>query len=309
MRMRLGLFVGLLPGLLLVDRAASAAPLGGHIVEATSGDPVAGATVLVTPEDGAPRAATARTAADGGFAFDLPPGRYTIVAIYGDARWLRHGVEVDAQGGAALRGVLAIGAEDITIHEHVAPAQPAEVEKRSVKRILPYSEEAIDSDAWAVGWVLLDVDTDGRVESFRFLRRPGHGLDDIATGEVFALRFRPARDAQGRPVRSQLLWKLEWPSFYWAREIPRNRAHIGALTPPDVALGIEVAKAAAAASGSGAARAAARRMREGWGVSAVRLPPCRGSGPLDLDDPHAVYRDCSPPDFDKVLTEPPIRRP
>jgi hypothetical protein len=140
------------------------------------------------------------------------------------------------------------------------------------KRVPPYSDRAIQSDAWTRAWLVLDIDATGTVTRFKFIKRPGYDLEDIAAREAFGLEFEPARDGAGRPISTLIVWGMEWPSYGWL-----------------VAL-------------SGVAT----RLPE----SGTRPVPCRGSGPLWLDSIYPVYRDCSPPDLSAPFDrEPWIRRP
>ncbi|HUS63490.1 MAG TPA: hypothetical protein VMZ28_03065 [Kofleriaceae bacterium] len=144
----------------------------------------------------------------------------------------------------------------------------------------PYSDAAIESDAWTRAWLLLDVDEAGRVARFKFIRRPGHDLEPIAALQAFRLRFDPARDAGGRPIKSWVIWGIEWPSYWWLVTF------VGTAT---------------------------RMPPEKLGPHGVRRldasVPCRGGGPLDLDSLHPVYRDCSLPDLSQPFDAEPWIRP
>jgi hypothetical protein len=217
--------------------------------------------------------------------------------------------------------------------------------RSTVKPILPYSDQAIDENAWVVGWMLLDVDDKGVVTGFRFLHRPGYGLDRIAEKEIWGLRFEPAVDAGGQPMISKVLWKLEWPAFHYAKDhkllglggegaltpameqAARNDANLShSPTPEDNQLG-------AAATGtmptfndspesnwkgvtvggqdvpnslylSGALGPGQFVLPEG-----VHKPPCKGSGPMNLDMHETLYRDCTPPNLGNVNSELVVKRP
>ena len=62
-----------------------------------------------------------------------------------------------------------------------------------------------------MAWLLLDVDAGGRVTAAKFYRRPGYGLDEIALAAAWKLSFAPALDAQGKPARAWVMYKMEWP--------------------------------------------------------------------------------------------------
>lgn len=117
-------------------------------------------------------------------------------------------------GGVAAESTQIDGGEAIEIHETDAPAVAAKPVD-GVIRILPYSDAAIRDDEWVRAWLTLDLDATGKVRHVKWLRRPGHGLDDIAIREAFEVRFEPARDRAKRVMASQLVWMFEWPSHSW----------------------------------------------------------------------------------------------
>jgi hypothetical protein len=142
----------------------------------------------------------------------------------------------------------------------------------------PYSDDAILSDTWSRAWVLLDVDEHGAVQHIKLLKKPGHGLDEIAVREAFARTFEPARDARGRAQGTWLVLKLEWPSYWWMIDHQGTTARVPPLTHPD--------------------------------PTHVQLAyiPCAGSGPLHMGSLHPAYRDCSQPDMSKINSLPWIAR-
>jgi hypothetical protein len=146
----------------------------------------------------------------------------------------------------------------------------------------PYSDAAIEQDAWTRAWLLLDVDETGTVTQLKFLKKPGYELEPIAIAEGFKLRFEPARNERGQAVRTFLLWPIEW-----------------------------VAQSYSAYYGSGLTT----RMPETWGLgrgSRAQRIPCKGSGPWLYTNrivAYHGYRDCSRPDLSKVNREPWILRP
>jgi hypothetical protein len=84
-------------------------------------------------------------------------------------------------------------------------------------RLLPkYSDAAVLQNVWVRAWVVLDIDESGKVQRFKFLKRPGYDLDPIAAQEIWKLSFEPARDHRNRPVGTQIAWRIEWPSYWWA---------------------------------------------------------------------------------------------
>jgi hypothetical protein len=295
--------VGSGPRSALADAGHEVGVLQGRIVSAQNLDPIEGATVVASWGGGGYFLVTDTTTANGTFTFRLAPGTYDLVAVLGDARWFHRGVAVETRKTTAVPGVLAVEpSEFITVHEKVKhESQRAAPVRSTVKPMMPYSEELVDRNAWALGWVLLEVDVHGTVTGFRYLRRPGHDLDAIIEREVWNLRFEPARDDAGQPMASSVVWKFEWPSYWWALDhyLLTNVATRGALSPNEAEL-----------------RASTRVLSSGglFGHGAfllrgLSLPPCRNDGPINLDMHDAVYRDCSPPDFGRLAAEPIIQRP
>lgn len=127
-----------------------------------------------------------------------------------------------------------------------------------------YSDRAIESDTWSVAWMLLDINDKGRVERVKFLRYPGQDLEKIAVRTALKLQFEPAIAHDGKPIRSYVVWPIEWPSYGWL----------------------------------------VYRTGLATGIPDTSRIPCRGSGPLHMDSKHPVYKDCSAPDWDKANTEP-----
>ncbi len=163
--------------------------------------------------------------------------------------------------------------EIITLEDLRRP--PVEPKPRLGARALatpPYSDRAILSDAWTRAWLLLDVDATGRVERLKIMNAPGFDLEPIAIAEGFRVRFDPARDGDGRPTRTYVIWPIEWPAQSWLR------THLGITTRMP--------------STDPASRTSAARV------------PCRGRGPWNLGATYHGYRDCSRPNFDAAVTAP-----
>ena len=78
-----------------------------------------------------------------------------------------------------------------------------------------YSDEAVLSDAWELAWVLLDIDATGAVTRVKFLKVPGHDLEKLAVKTAMKLQFEPAIGDDGKPIRSWIVWPIEWPSYWW----------------------------------------------------------------------------------------------
>ncbi len=146
------------------------------------------------------------------------------------------------------------------------PAVEAKAINYSARKAPAYSDEAILSDAWTRAWLLLDIDARGAVTRFKFLKRPGYQLEDIAARQVLGLRFEPALDARGRPQRTWMVWLIEWPSYGWLID----RLGVASGMPPIVGF-------------------PPRRMDA--------HVPCRGSGPMNLGSIHPAYKDCSTPNL------------
>lgn len=147
------------------------------------------------------------------------------------------------------------------------PRVPARATNHDRIATPPYSDRAIESDAWVRAWLLLDVDERGRVTRLKFINRPGYDLEGIAAQQAFGLRFTPARDASSRAIKSWVVWGIEWPSYWWLVTM------LGTSTRMPPLVGMQHPRSMAASV------------------------PCRGSGPLNLDSVHPVYRDCSMPDL------------
>jgi len=250
--------------------------IDGQVTDAATGEPVANATLILSCA-GSPRVLQGMATDRGAFAFpSLPTGTCDLLVIYGRASARRTDIPVVAGQTAHVAATLVLqdAIEHITIHERAPrPPVPAQPVRESVKKVLPYSDQAIGDEVWGLAWILISIDAHGRVVGVQLLKHPGHGLDAIAVAEAMKLRFAPARDGNGNPVPSTVLWKMEWPSYWWVRAGNIQKAP----------------------------------------------PPCAGSGPLpmdymgkatsgkgirDVEDVNPVYRDCTPPDLSRALTEP-----
>jgi hypothetical protein len=168
--------------------------------------------------------------------------------------------------------------EVIEIHEHLPPKVLPRPVHYNPRRVRAYSDAAVLSDAWTRAWVLLDVDATGKVTRFKFLKRPGYDLESIATREAFKVSFEPARDDRDRPMETQIVWRIEWPSHGWLAD----RFGITTGLPADFGFPPR---------------------------SPMAYVPCAGSGPLHLGSVHPVYRDCSKPDLARADVEAWITRP
>jgi hypothetical protein len=206
----------------------------------------------------------------------MPP--YDVAFTFGTSRTMGH-VSVEPGHPAALDGkVDSSSGEVIVIQDKLSPKVLPKPLNFSDRRTPPYSEEAIDKDAWTRAWMVLDISPAGEVTRFKFLKRPGYDLENIAASEVFKLRFDPARDDHGKAVRTWLVWGIEWPSNVWLVTFLGVRSGMPPLIgfPP-------------------------RRMSD--------YVPCKGSGPMLLGSLYPTYRDCSEPDLSRMPNEPWIVKP
>jgi hypothetical protein len=230
-----------------------------------AGRPIESATVTAG-------AATVMSNANGIYRLVVPgPGTYDVDFSYADAQETRT-ISVETTV-ATLDTKLDVDSEAVIVIHDPRPmvTRPKPANKFEHRIIPPYSDAAIEHDAWENAWLLLDVDADGVVQRLKFLHEPGHDLKAIATKHAFGLKFEPGRDAQDRPMPALVLWHFEWPAYWWLVQME------GVTT----ALTTQIYSAS---------------------------PPCKGSGPLYMTSMHKVYRDCSGPDLHKGLTAKWIRR-
>ncbi len=175
---------------------------------------------------------------------------------------------------------MTVPGEVIKIEGRLLPKVKPKPRNHSPTKAPPYSDRAVLSDAWTKAWLLLDVGADGRVIRLKFLKRPGYDLEPIATSEAFKLTFEPARDYGDKPVRTFMLWSIEWPSAGWLEKLVGTRSRMPPLVgiPPNVRLQSDYV-------------------------------PCAGSGPWHMDSVHKTYKDCSKPDWSNEAKEPWIMAP
>jgi hypothetical protein len=213
--------ISILASVLLWSAGASAddaeletkSQLSGRVLDATHGGPVEGVLVMIAGEQGLVRTVT--TDASGRYGALVWPGTYRLVFAYGGSRTSGR-VDVAAGRAASLDGrVDSIAGEVIVVEDRIKPPVPPRPTNFSPLRAPPYSDRAVLSDAWTKAWMLLDLDEQGKIQRYKFLKRPGYDLEQIAVAEIRRLRFEPARDGLGRPMRSWLVWGIEWPSAWW----------------------------------------------------------------------------------------------
>ena len=257
--------------------AVAGSGIGGRVTSAVDGAPVEGANVLVVA--GRDYVASATTDADGRYAIAIRPGTYEVVLVSGTSRRLARATVVDGERTRVDGALGAAPSEVIVLEEPTpveAPPRPRNFPKR---KLLPYSDEAVLTDAWTKAWFLLDVSAQGKVTRVKFLRRPGHDLDDIALRAAFDLEFDPSRDPLGRPVRVTMVWSFEWPANSFVLALTGLRT----AKPDDVGFPPRPADA---------------------------FVPCKGSGPMRLGSiVYKGYKDCSRPDMTKAAALPWIDAP
>lgn len=242
----------------LLTTAATAAPPTQIVGKLTdkAGRPLESATV--TAGD-----ASAITNANGLYRLVLPaPGNYELVFSYADAHTER---TLAVEQIATLDTQLDVDSEAvIVIHDPRPLAVPPHPANKYQQRILPpYSDAAIEHDAWEKAWLLLDVDANGTVQRLKFLHEPGHDLKEIAQKTAFEMKFAPGRDANDRPMPALVLWAYEWPAYWWLVQM--------------------------------------EGVTNAFSQQAYSVP-CRGSGPLHIRSMHPTYRDCSMPDRELAVT-------
>jgi hypothetical protein len=294
--------------------------------------------VYVLPRRGKPF--RTRTNKDGRYRMEVPiAGTYGVVIAIGKAHTFR---TVIAKQGATntldIDAELDIeGGEVIKIEDRKRPKpKVAPKPKQDTQKSLPYTDEAIERDAWARAWLLLDIDESGQVTRLKLLKKPGFGLEKICLEEAFKLRFDPAKDHAGRPMKNYMLWTMEWPSWGWLvqgngtaiRRPPDHRdMHVFTQNVQDAPGGEmvivgetrQVVRRSAAEGSGDIAPGSGEGYKEGSPMGraqptagafpqALSRVPCAGSGPLNLDLSNRAYRECSQPDLSLAPTLPWITR-
>jgi hypothetical protein len=179
----------------------------------------------------------------------------------------------------------ARGDEVIHIEQKITPIQMPRL-LSDPARIPSYSDDAILSNAWVRAWVWLDIDADGVVQRVKFIKRPGHGLDQVAIDFALSREFAPAVNQFGHKVRAFAYMPIEWPSHSWLVEKKYSAKRLAGLTDM-----IQISVDFTAAGGPPSQ------------ITRGQLPPCTLNAPLPLDKLQTasgiplVYRDCSRPDL------------
>jgi hypothetical protein len=247
--------------------ADSPTQIVGRVVDNTKKHPVVGATVTVG-------GFTATTDVNGLYHLNVPAGTYAVDVAYGLVHaW--DAVTLEAGKDSTVDATLDIDLGEI-IDVDSKVVNPVAAKPIGDPDILPrYSDDAFFTNAWARAWLLLDIDEAGKVTRIKWLKRPGHDLDQIAIAQAFATRFTPARDNHNVPARSLRVHLVEWPSYDWVVSLT------GVLTHRPERVGLPA-------------------------VDPAIFVPCEGSGPW-MD---GIYRDCTPaPDPRKFVKAPWIVRP
>lgn len=264
--------------------ASADAVLQGRVTDLL-GQPVASARVhVMTGTDHK----VVETDADGYYRVDLDgDAEISVVIGAGNLHTFRKGTIKDGTIKTLDLEVELAQGEIIRIIDSKPPTVPPKLSK-DIPRITPeYSEEAVERDAWARAWLLLDIDETGKVVRVKLLRRPGFDLDEIAVKEAMKLKFEPALDEHGKPMRTQMLWSMEWPSHGWLVE------HNGTATRMPIE-GYVIDPLMRGFGGLG------QPVAPPTGASPLWRVPCAGSGPLNLDRRYPVYRDCSKPNLERA---------
>jgi hypothetical protein len=255
------------------DPAPAAQPpavLSGRVLSAVSGLPVAGATVFISTVGGLEQSVDTDDQGDYRAELHHTTGLYDLIFVFGANRSSRH-FDLTAHTDIHLDAILDDSGEVIDIHDHLN-RQKAPVPVQDTRLVPEYSDRAATGNYWAKAWLLLEVDSDGTVIRIKFLKRPGYDLDRIAVETAFGLTFTPALDRRGRAVRSQVVYPIEWPSYWF---LVQREGVVTRMPSPEV-------------------------------IAHVK---CIGSNPLNLDRVEQVQRDCSRPDLTKADSEAWIAKP
>jgi hypothetical protein len=270
--------------LCVAGTASADAVLQGRVTDLL-GQPIASARVHVLTGS---EHKIVETDAQGYYRVDLEGDLEVSVVIgAGNLHTFRKGTIKDGTIKTLDLEVEVAEGEIIRIIDSKPPTVPPRLSKDIPHITPPYSDEAVVRDAWARAWLLLDIDERGKVVRVKLLRRPGFDLDEIAVKEAMKLRFEPALDERNKPMRTQILWSMEWPSHGWLVEHNGTAARL-----PVEAYVIDPLMRGFGGQGQPTAPPT--------GASSLSRVPCAGSGPLNLDLRYPVYRDCSKPDLERA---------
>jgi hypothetical protein len=257
------------------------ARLSGRVVDVL-GRPVAGANVHVVSRTGVEQ--LAKTDQDGRYSVAVRGGAYSVVfALRGTTA--QRSATIEPGAAAVVDGELELGEGEVIQVRDLRPPPVLPKPRYDVRRAPKYSDEAILSDAWTKAWLLLDVSAAGEVTRLKVLKRPGFNLEPIALEAAFALSFEPARELDGRPVSTLIIYSIEWPSHGWMQKFMGT-----SLRLPEVEINPFAPE-----------------------LPALAKVPCAGSGPWQFANnhlaAHLTYRDCSRPDLSRASSLPWIEKP
>jgi hypothetical protein len=266
----------------LVTTASADAVLVGHVTDLL-GNPVSGARVHVLGAGSEEQVVT--TDKDGNYRVVVDGNQEIQVVIgAGNLHTFRRGTIKDGTIKRLDLEVEIAEGEVVRIIDQKPPTVPPKLPKDTPRVTPPYSDEAVVRDAWAKAWLVLDIDEKGKVVRVKLVKRPGFDLNEIAVREAMKLKFEPALDEHGKPMRTMIFWAMEWPSHGWLIQ------HNGTATRmPTESYAIDPFQ-----GNFGGLMPAIHE------ASALARVPCAGSGPLNLDLLYPVYRDCSRPNLKKV---------
>ncbi len=275
---------------------------------------------------------------NGRYQVKVEPGFYEVVFKFGGSSLFRvfraRGAKVARVNGRLRQA----DGEVIVIRERRRVRKAAATNFNALKTP-PYSDRAIKSNRWARAWLVLDVNPEGLVTRAKFMHKPGEELEKIALDQVFKLEFDPSINEDGVPIRTLVLWSIDWPSYWWlidhygtAAGMPRRQ------NPTFSTAGLrKAATSEAALQGPGttigglriqnldpeAGQGGSNRSPFGTGFRTLSgaepivtttgtladSVPCRGQAPKSLDAVSSVLRDCTPPDFNKLWNSEPWHYP
>src|SRR5689334_5193733 len=140
--------------------------LSGRVSDRTNGGPVEGAQVYAADAN---RQRVVVTDGAGHYAVAVRQGGYDVRFTFGSSL-SEERVAIEAGRAAVLDGTVdATSGEVIIIREKRRPAVLPKPKHYSKNRAPPYSQEALDKDAWTRAWMVLDISPTGEVKRFKFL--------------------------------------------------------------------------------------------------------------------------------------------
>src|SRR5262249_44180412 len=153
------LFVGSFARLAAADSGVTCR-LSGQVADIGSGKPVEGAKVVVSDRHRVREITTSHS--DGRYAVEVPPGDYAVAFEYGTSRTVNQ-VSVPQSCTSRLDGKVDVTGEIIVIQDQPPPSVPAKPLNFKSRANPPYSDAALEKDAWTRAWMLLDISSTGEV--------------------------------------------------------------------------------------------------------------------------------------------------